>query len=125
MRKEIDEPEKVRPTGRPSQCAGKTTPHLTSWYSTSMSAAATAGRAQLGEIGWEEEGFGCAAAGMGGEKERGDEMRRNRTKAGGRGWERRRRSAGAGWERRRRRREGMGAADAAEKSKIWGWGRRS
>jgi hypothetical protein len=47
MRKEIDEPEKARPTGRPSQCAGKTTPHLTSWYSTSMSAAATAGRAHV------------------------------------------------------------------------------
>jgi hypothetical protein len=30
-----------------------------------MSAAATAGRAQLGEIGREEEGFGCAAVGRG------------------------------------------------------------
>jgi hypothetical protein len=49
-------------------------------------------------------------------------MRRNRTKAGGRGWERR--SAGAGWERRRQQREGMGAADAAEKWKIWGGGKK-
>jgi hypothetical protein len=65
MRREIDKPEKARPTGQPSQCAGKTTPHLTSWYSTSMSAAATAGQAQLGENGREEEGFGCAAAGRG------------------------------------------------------------